>query len=111
MYQVMYDEPRVMSANGLHMLQLHMVRFLHFWTSYGGHLVAKHHMAFHLVERAAVHGESQALLEMRQQGRERQQGHLVLKSQRGAGEERRGLRREGRREEHERRGLTRKVLF
>ena len=41
---------------GLHDLQSSMSRFLACWKAYGGHCVFKHHCAWHLVQRAATHG-------------------------------------------------------
>ena len=51
-YQTMNSEPRQMSDLGLRKLQGAMSRFLAHWKAFGGHLVFKHHMAWHLAERA-----------------------------------------------------------
>ena len=55
-YQVMKLEPREMTPGGLHELRQSMVRFLVNWRALGGHMVYKHHAAWHLVQRAASHG-------------------------------------------------------
>ena len=55
-YAVMKAEPRHMSQMGLRQLQRHIGSFLVHWKAYGGHLVFKHHAAWHLAERAARHG-------------------------------------------------------
>ena len=55
-YQIMNSEPRQMSALGLRQLQASMSRFLLHWKAFGGHMVFKHHMAWHLAERAGRHG-------------------------------------------------------
>ena len=45
-----------MSSRGLRLLQSHITKFLLHWKAYDGHLVFKHHAAWHLAERAAKHG-------------------------------------------------------
>ena len=45
-----------MSAQGLRQLQGDMSRFLASWKAFGGHMVFKHHMAWHLAERAGILG-------------------------------------------------------
>ena len=55
-YRIMQAEPRRMSPGGLHDLQSSMSRFLTHWKLFGGHVVFKHHCAWHMVERAAWHG-------------------------------------------------------
>eukprot|EP00969_Alexandrium_andersonii_P089788 3964820-Alexandrium_andersonii.AAC.1 len=53
----MQEEPRVMSASGLRNLRQAIARFLTYWKGLGGHLVLKHHCAWHLAARAAEHGD------------------------------------------------------
>ena len=55
-YSVMKDSARNMQQAELRKLQSHIARFLINWKAYGGHLVYKHHAAWHLAERAARHG-------------------------------------------------------
>lgn len=55
-YETMDQEPRVMSQEGLNKLRSRMFRFLQFWKASGGHLVYKHHCAWHLVQRAGAQG-------------------------------------------------------
>lgn len=56
-YQVMRsEETRHMSAAGLSELQRQMSRFLHYWKAWGGHMVYKHHAAWHIAQMAAIHG-------------------------------------------------------
>ena len=45
-----------MSSDGLAKLRRSTTRYLTFYKAAGGHLVYKHHMAWHLVERTEVHG-------------------------------------------------------
>ena len=53
----MEDEPfRQMTPDGCGRLQSSMIHFLHNWKAYGGHMVFKHHAAFHLAQRARQHG-------------------------------------------------------
>ena len=81
-YKVMEEEPRNMSAQGLLLLRRHMTRFLTFWKSFGGHLVFKHHMAWHLAERAASHGNPKCYWTYPDEGENRQMG-TVAKSLHG----------------------------
>eukprot|EP00959_Pyramimonas_sp_CCMP1952_P317149 6637676-Pyramimonas_sp.AAC.1 len=46
-YNTMAPEPRRMSRKGLGILQQRMCHFLWAWRSYGGHMVYKHHAAYH----------------------------------------------------------------
>ena len=55
-YEVMQDEPRRMTPDGLRALRQAMTRHLSFWQHAGGHLVPKHHYSWHLVERAGEAG-------------------------------------------------------
>ena len=55
-YQTMEAEPRQMTPGGLFALQSSMSKFLVNWRAWGGHCVFKHHMAWHMVERASQHG-------------------------------------------------------
>jgi len=55
-YKTMESEPRHMSSAGLRTLQSSMTRFLAHWKLFGGHLVYKHHCAWHLAEAASRHG-------------------------------------------------------
>ena len=55
-YTTMSNETRQMSQTGLARLRQSMTRFLTYWKGFGGHLVYKHHCAWHLVERAAAQG-------------------------------------------------------
>ena len=41
---------------GLAELRSQMTRFLAFWKAWGGHMVYKHHAAWHIVQRAGAHG-------------------------------------------------------
>ena len=52
----MEAEPRQMTPGGLFALQSSMSKFLVNWRAWGGHCVFKHHMAWHMVERASQHG-------------------------------------------------------
>ena len=56
LYKVMQAEPRQMTSAGLRQLRQHMTRFLTYWKAFGGHLVPKHHFAWHIVERADRNG-------------------------------------------------------
>ena len=53
----MVGEPREMNSRGVAQLQASMARFLAHWKASGGHLVYKHHAAWHLVARAGWHGK------------------------------------------------------
>ena len=55
-FKCMKSEPRDMSPGGLRTLESSMSRFLASWKAWGGHCVPKHHMAWHLVQRARQHG-------------------------------------------------------
>ena len=55
-YRTMHDSPRQMSPDALRVLESSMSRFLTHWTAWGGHVVFKHHMAWHLAQRARRHG-------------------------------------------------------
>ena len=55
-YTTMKEEPRRMTSAGFRALPSSMSKFLAHWKAYGGHLVYKHHMAWHLVQRASRHG-------------------------------------------------------
>ncbi|CAK0855078.1 unnamed protein product [Prorocentrum cordatum] len=56
LHDVMAANPRVMTESAAKSLQRHMLRFLRFWHSWGGHVVFKHHMSVHLVANALKHG-------------------------------------------------------
>eukprot|EP00969_Alexandrium_andersonii_P303830 13430414-Alexandrium_andersonii.AAC.1 len=45
-----------MSASALESVQADYKVFLHFWRSAGGHFFPKHHMGWHMVNRAATDG-------------------------------------------------------
>ena len=53
---VMNTNDRHLSASSLQSLRSHMTRFLTFWKASGCHLLPKHHFAWHLIERAELHG-------------------------------------------------------
>ena len=56
-YRTMREEQtRELSAGGLQQLQRNMSRFLHYWKGWGGHMVYKHHAAWHMVQLAGSHG-------------------------------------------------------
>ena len=76
-YDIMYEEPRTMSAEGLSNLRKHMIRHLTFWKAYGGHIVHKHHMAFHLVERAGVQGNPKHSWTYADEGENRHMGRVA----------------------------------
>ena len=59
-YETMYREPRRMSDDGLASLRSNMLRFWAFWKAWGGHLVHKHHMCVHLVERSFLQGNTKS---------------------------------------------------
>ena len=66
-----------MSAEGLSNLRKHMIRHLTFWKAYGGHIVHKHHMAFHLVERAGVQGTPKHSWTYADEGENRHMGRVA----------------------------------
>ena len=51
----MQAELRAMSNDGLRDLQSSMSRVLAHWKLFGGHVVFKHHCAWHMVEGASRH--------------------------------------------------------
>ena len=51
-YAIMANAPRRLSPPDLHRLRTSMLQHLFFWKLWGGHMVPKHHFAYHLVERA-----------------------------------------------------------
>ena len=55
-YATMQAEPRTMSTAGLRDLQSSMLCCLTHWKLVGGHVVFKHHCAWHMVERARRQG-------------------------------------------------------
>ena len=56
-YRTMEDEPdRHLTPAACQRLETSMIRFLLNWKAYGGHMVFKHHAAWHLVQRARQHG-------------------------------------------------------
>ena len=55
-YDVMYVEKRRLSPGGLLALRSHMAYFLSSWKACGGHMYYKHHMAWHMVQRAETAG-------------------------------------------------------
>ena len=55
-YDILNTEPRRMTPDGLHRLETCVCRFLTHWRAFAGHCVYKHHMFFHLAERAREHG-------------------------------------------------------
>ena len=55
-YRIMREEDRRMSAVGLRSFREAMCTCLITWKMSGGHMVPKHHFAWHLVERAAENG-------------------------------------------------------
>eukprot|EP00959_Pyramimonas_sp_CCMP1952_P109068 2281181-Pyramimonas_sp.AAC.1 len=55
-YETMANEPRQMSKSSLGIMQQRMCHFLWAWSTYGGHLVYKHHAAYHVVQQAEQKG-------------------------------------------------------
>ena len=55
-YKVMRESPRKMPPAKIAALERHMGIFLAFWKASTGHCYYKHHMGWHLVERAKVDG-------------------------------------------------------
>jgi len=58
-YTTMQDYGRQMGEEGYRTLESSMSRFLTHWKAWGGHCVFKHHMAWHLAQRARRHGNPQ----------------------------------------------------
>ena len=56
MYRIMREEDRRMTLGGFRTLRDAMCEFLVTWKLSGGHVVPKHHFAWHLAERAATNG-------------------------------------------------------
>ena len=52
----MKSEGRGMSPDGYRQLEASMSKFLANWSAWGGHMVPKHHMAWHMAQRARQHG-------------------------------------------------------
>ena len=76
-YDTMWAEPRQMSAGGLDKLQKQMTRFLLFWKNWGGHMVYKHHCAWHMVERAAFLGNPRFYWTYADEGENRAMGTIA----------------------------------
>ena len=55
-YNCMNSNGRDMSPGALRILETSMARFLASWRAWGGHMVPKHHMAWHMAQRARQHG-------------------------------------------------------
>eukprot|EP00959_Pyramimonas_sp_CCMP1952_P334780 7010511-Pyramimonas_sp.AAC.1 len=55
-HDLMASNPRVMTESAAKNMQRHMLRFLRFWQSWGGHVVYKHHCSVHLVANLLRHG-------------------------------------------------------